>query len=388
MILAILLITGFCLRLATALFYGQYHQLPDYFSQYHPAIMNFINGLGFTNTKPVGNILHMVPFALIFKTDYVIPALIGQAFTGTLLIYILYRLSLQLFKNNTAALITAAMASIYPWLLYYSGQLSPEHWFTFWLVLSIYGLIRLSPQTTWQEALITGLILGCTAAVRSIFVAYIILVIVYLFVFRQIRWQQLGVIVTGVMLIILSWTTYNYLHNNKLSFTGGNADHNLYLGLNPYNKTGGAIWGEDAPSFAEIDRIMATLPPEKAKTYFKDEALRFVKEQPGQVLALVPKKMFIFWRPYPRAPEYTNIWTILIIAGSFIPILLFALYGTVLMFREPQHRIALGVIWLYIAQLNGLHLIFPASLVYRFPIEPLLILLAGYGSATILKKKN
>jgi hypothetical protein len=93
--------------------------------------------------------------------------------------------------------------------------------------------------------------------------------------------------------------------------------------------------------------------------------------------------MYIFWRPYPRAPQYTNPLTIAIIFFSFVPLVLFSLYA-LWVFHGDKNYALLAYPLLYIAQLNAVHLVFAGSLVYRFPIEPLLICIAAYAASQLL----
>jgi hypothetical protein len=68
-----------------------------------------------------------------------------------------------------------------------------------------------------------------------------------------------------------------------------------------------------------------------------------------------------------------------------VPLVLFSLY-TLWTFRADKNYILLAYPLLYIAQLNAVHLVFAGSLVYRFPIEPLLICLAAYSLNNLLAR--
>jgi hypothetical protein len=372
---------GYLLR-ALAGLYFQNEQLPDFHSQYGPAATAFAAGLGYSG-RPPGFILFLGSLVKLFgQNHYIYPAILAQSAVSLLLCYVLYKITVYIFHSETAGRLSTGVSAFYPWLVYYSTQLSLEHWFVFWVVLSVYYSIRFDQKRDFLTAIQLGLTLGFTLWIRTVFLPYILLAVCFFFL-RKISWRKIAVSLLIVSTFIFSWGTYNYCVNGEWTFTGGNADHNLYIGLNFRNKTGGAIWGEDAPSFEEIEKIMSVLPPEKQKTWFKDEVKKFVRENPKQVLLLAAKKMYIFWRPYPRAPEYTNLLTIAIIFGTFVPLVLFSLY-TLWIFRKDKNYLLLAYPVLYIAQLNAIHLVFAGSLVYRFPIEPLLICLASYGLSKLL----
>lgn len=358
-------------RVLIGLFYGQYNQLPDYFSQYEPITRALASGQGYIDTRPPGFILFLLPFFAFWGTQHLLPAIIGQCIVGTIFVYIVYLLAKNIF-GEIAGRIAGSIACIYPWMVYYASQLSVEQWTAFWVALSILQLIIFTKKPTFRQGLVTGLVLGFTAWVRSTFVLYVILIILLL-LFTQKRKNYLLAVLVGFFIMIASWTAYNGILTHTWSFTGGNADHNLYIGLNPMNKTGGAIWGKDAPEISDLNKIINSLPPDQAKTYYRDEVRKFVTTQPYSVLTLACKKMFIFWRPYPQAEGFTNLFTILVIALTFIPVTLLGLFGLGTALRNKAHQIPALMILLYILQLNCLHLVFAASLVYRWPIEPLLI---------------
>jgi hypothetical protein len=374
---------GYFLR-ALAGLYLQNAQLPDFHSQYGPAASAFAAGLGYSG-RPPGFILFLGLLVKLFGQDhYIYPAILVQSAVSLLLCCVLYKITSAIFHSETAGRLAAGLGAFYPWLIYYSTQLSLEHWFVFWVVLSIYFSIRFDQKRDLLTAVQLGLTFGFTLWIRTVFLPYILLAALF-FLIRKIPLERIVIAVLLVGCFIIGWGTYNYRVSGEWTFTGGNADHNLYIGLNSRNKTGGAIWGKDAPSFEEIGKLISTLPPEKQKTWFKDEVKKFVRENPREVLILALKKMYIFWRPYPRAPQYTNPLTIAIIFFSFVPLVLFSLY-TLWVFRGDKNYALLAYPALYIIQLNAVHLVFAGSLVYRFPIEPLLICLSAYSLGNLLSR--
>ena len=380
----VILAGGYILR-AVAGWYLQDHQLPDAIHQYMPIAESFAAGLGYPDSRPPGYIIFLAPIVWLFSKiniNYIYPAILAQSAVSILMCYVLYKLTISIFRQEFAGRIAAGIAVFYPWFIYYSTQLSIEHWFVFWVVLSIYYSVKFDQNRDYLSALKLGIALGFTLWIRTVFTPYIILAAA-LFLLRKIEWKKITVSILIICCFIATWGTYNYYRNGEWSFTGGNADHNLYLGLNPLNKTGGATWGEDAPSLDEIAKIISALPTDQQKSWYKDEVKKFVRENPQQVLILAAQKMYIFWRPYPRAPEHTNPLTIAIIFFSFVPLVLGTLY-TCWIFRQNKNAILLAYPLLYIAQLNAIHLVFAGSLVYRFPIEPLIICLASYGISKLL----
>jgi len=380
-----ILLAGYLLRIIAGWFL-QEHQLPDVYSQHMPLAEAFASGAGYHDKTP-GFILFLTPIVILFgKGHYIYPAILLQGLTSLLLCYVLYKITAAIFRSETAGRLAAGIGAFYPWLIYYSAQLSLEHWFVLWVSLSVYYSIRLEQKRDYLSAFILGAVFGFTLWIRSAFAPYILAAAI-VFLWRQIAWSKILLVLLTTAVIVQIWCGYSYFSGGGWRFTTDNAMSNLYFGLNPLNKTGGATVGEDSLSYAEIAEIMQTLPPEKQKTWYQDQVIQFVRENPKQVLILAVKKMWIFWRPYPRSAEHTNPLTILIIFCSFVPLALGSLY-TLWIFRGDKNYTLLVYPIIYIAQLNALHLVFAGSLVYRFPIEPLLICLASYSFSYLWENKQ
>jgi len=376
--LPIVLTIGFIIRLIFA-YHEQYFQSPDFIHQYSVIAENFVDHLRYTDGRPPGFMITLIPFVYFFRDSYVFPALIFQIIISIATIYVIYRMTQSMF-NETTARITAIISAFYPWFVYYSGHLDSETTYIFWVVLSLYLMVAHTKESGWKKSLLLGIVFAVTASVRTLFLGYIPIAIIMLLFFKKISYRNIVILIVGIFLITTPWS----IRNNG-SFTGGNADHNLYLGLNAMNKTGGAIWGEDAPSLDEVHHTISALPQSEREGYYKREVIKFVKENPKAVAILALQKFYIFWRPYPRAPEYTNFLTIFIVAVTFIPLVIFSLISVISNYGANFYYKIVHLV-LYILQLNAIHMIFPGSLRYRFPIEPFLIILGANGFLILLRK--
>lgn len=386
-----ILILGFLIRLLWV-WYMKDHQMPDFHCQYHPLVKTLITTGIYNDTRPPGLILFFTPFYYIFRENFILPALIAQIFVSLGSAFLMYLISKLIFNEFTAK-VTLAIGVFYPWLIFYTGDLGPENWYIFWILLTFYHLIKISleKKSASHEYFLLGLFMGFTALIRSMYAAYIPLALCLFWIIKKISFKNISLVLLGIIILTLPWAMHNSIVYNKFSFSGDNSGHNLYLGLNPYNKTGGATWGTDAPPM----KTMATLAKEKdlhdpfeISDWYKEMAVDWAKENPKEVFILALKKFYIFWRPFPRAPEYTNLYTILIIALSFIPIVIGALI-TLYLYRKNYFLLLIfSYFILFILQLNAIHLIFAGSLRYRFPIEPLLIILAVPALFKKQTKKN
>ena len=116
---------------------------------------------------------------------------------------------------------------------------------------------------------------------------------------------------------------------------------------------------------------------------FGKEALDYIKDNPATFLRGAVKKFIRFWNLVPNAAEFKNGLYSIISAASFGPIIALALICAVR--RRRQWR-RLAPLYLIIGYFTAVHIITIASLRYRLPIEPILILLAAEPLAAIFER--
>jgi hypothetical protein len=163
-------------------------------------------------------------------------------------------------------------------------------------------------------------------------------------------------------------------------FTTGSAQ-NLYLGNNPHNPKAGIDWLNDADS-AVVARIEALPTEMDRQRAFGKEAVDYIKENPAIFLHAAVKKFIRFWNPIPNAAEFKAGIYALISAASFGPVLVLALLCAVRRWRQWN---LLAPIYLIVGYFTVVHIVSIASLRYRLPIEPLLIVLAAEPLGAIVE---
>ena len=132
-------------------------------------------------------------------------------------------------------------------------------------------------------------------------------------------------------------------------------------------------WAHDAEP-KTVARINA-LPDELARQHaYKEAALRYIESNPAAFVRAAARKFVRFWNIVPNAAEFHGGLYALISAASFGPVLLLALIAAVR--RRRQWRM-LAPLYLIVGYFTFVHVVTIASLRYRLPIEPLLIVLAA-----------
>jgi hypothetical protein len=154
---------------------------------------------------------------------------------------------------------------------------------------------------------------------------------------------------------------------------GSGAGLNLYLGNNPANRTGGTDWATDT----EVERVkvLNAIPDELARgRAFNKAATDYIAQDPAAFIKRAGQKFVRFWSPVPNADRLRSTALMLISLVSFTPILALAIVSAI---RNRRRFAALAPVYLLIAYFTVLHVVVIASVRYRLPLEPYLILLAS-----------
>jgi 4-amino-4-deoxy-L-arabinose transferase-like glycosyltransferase len=285
-----------------------------------------------------------------FAGSSVAPILIDIVLS-TATIYVLYRLALELFHSRVAALLAAFAAALYPHFIFFALTGLTETVYVFLTVLAFLLLYR--ARYFW----------GSVALVASILVRPSldflapVLVVVFALVVHRAGWRaaalKLGQYALIYLVLIAPWWLHNEIKYDRfvrLSLGDGIV---MYLGNNPANKTGGGVCNE---RYCDHD---GTHPA-------------------WQIQDPIEKNRALFQAGVDYILAYDEGYrTPLIIAASLLsyaPVLLLA--GVFVVRRGVGDGRRLSPILLYVAFLTAVHLITIASVRYRLPLEPFLIVLA------------
>ena len=133
---------------------------------------------------------------------------------------------------------------------------------------------------------------------------------------------------------------------------------------------------------AESDRLrgQGVSEPERAK-YFYQKGLEFIRNHPKEALRLFVKKLFLYMDP--MVTLYGENQKQRVINGGFLAVLAGACIAFFLGLREKksfQSLLSLSIIFVYFALF---HAAFNTSHRYRFPLEPILIVMSAFAVARI-----
>ena len=285
----------------------------------------------------------------------------------------------RLFGKTKVAVIASWLAAVYPFFWFYQGLLFSE---TLFDTLLLGGMATL---LWWRDR---GLKIDAALIVASaLFAAATLtkatLTILPPLLFSATAWAAglnfarvakiLAVSLCVYAAFMSPWWIRNAVVLNAfVPFTTGSAE-NLYLGNNPKNPEAGVDWSQDVEPDV-VTRIKA-LPDEISRQRaFANAAAAYIKDNPAVFLQSAVKKFIRFWNTVPNAAEFRSKIYVFISAASFGPVLAFAIACAVRWHRQWRMLVPF---YLIIGYFTLLHVVTIASLRYRLPIEPLLIIMAA-----------
>lgn len=351
--------------------------------QWSQMAVNLLSGKGFViDTAPTAYRMPLYPLFLagiyyLFGHANLFAVRIVQAALSAYTCLLIYITAVSVFSEEEKAerigKISMAVSCFYPFFIYYSGAVLTETLYIFLLVAFIFFMSK-------HKYVLASLMFGAAVMCRSELSAFIVFIIAGLFF--TLRSKE-AVLITATMVALmfaamLPWTARNYLVFNKfvpLSTMGG---WTFWEGNNPQNLTGGpSHYFPDTSGMDEVQR----------DKYLRTEALKVIKDDPGRFTKLCWSKFRRFWnfKLNTDDPRYASKRNDLISMFSYGPVLLLSITGLMLSFHN---RKKLVFIYFLIAFVMLVNLAFVSSLRYRLPIEPYLIMFAGYTLASLGRRKT
>lgn len=166
-----------------------------------------------------------------------------------------------------------------------------------------------------------------------------------------------------------------------------NGGMNLYVGNNPA-ATGVFVGLQDTPLRDRWQEVRSRQGELASDAMARDEALAWMRDNPGRVAVLAIRKAAFFWAPPELRPETTNAYAAARpgagaaarIAWFAQYLLIVALAAWAVIAADRGTRARLGPILAYLGLFTAAHMAYYVIMRYRLPIMPLLIVLAAGGA--------
>lgn len=307
---------------------------------------------------------------MIFGTDIIWVKLI-QSFLNVLTILPIYGLGLLIF-NRSVAVTASIFMTIDPFFIFFGGLILSEILFMFFLSLSLFFLY-FGIKNARYPALISGsMLMGLAILTRASLLLFPLFIVSWIMLDKRADVKKASTFcaffVVTLCFTLVPWTIRNYyVYHSFVPITIG-VGKTLSDANNPT-----ADGGSDMSKIPALPSSLSSLERDRL---YKEKAIQFILENPVKFIKLAGAKFKRFWNIIPNYEGYRSGKYILISLLSYVPILVFGVFGIVLSFLKQKKIL---FILLPIVYYTGLHMVFPGSIRYRVPIMPFFIIIAAYG---------
>ena len=360
---------SFILRFLSLIFYKN-QNLPDT-STYERIGEEIFSG------KIIQTPLHMPGYGiwmyiLNFITQNNYGVIFGDIIISCLTVYIIYLLTIEIFQFKNIGKIAALIFALYPFSIFYSFNAVSETLFVFLLYASILMFYK-KKFLLGYILIIFSIYVKPTADIFAPFLLLSFFFLIYKYSSKKVL-RELFIFYILYSILFSPWWLHNWKKYDgfvRINLSGG---YHLYSGNNPENLSGGGIGGVDVNhGWTDDDIEKRGIEFEKK---FKSDAFNYIKENPKTFIKLSFIKFKRFWQLYPYAEEYKGTFYKFVSIFSYGLVLLFSILFFISNIKKFFFKISPLVIIILLT--TAIHCITIASVRYRFPIEPILIIFAAY----------
>jgi hypothetical protein len=330
-----------------------------------------------------------------------------QTLLSLWLCYLIYQMGVLLF-NETVGLLGMLGGVFYPIFIIYSGKTTNTMisivavaWF-FYQLFYYFSLTRETPpdKIPKKSVVLLGLSAGMAVLSEPIMLSFLLLFSMYYLVFRNqfgpkkqpfLNLQFKGLFLAGLiaLAVVLPWTIRNYMVFHQFIPVRTMYGLNLLQGNNPL-ATGTDVLATGKPMYDILPPIYneIQIPEPQRDKVLLEIAKQFIRENPGTAFHLFLKKCYYFWWfpppniVSPSAGKFGRVMKL-----PFLLLIITAVIGTGMALKKKQYYPTVLFWMLFMCYMLVYGMTHSGHFRYRAPIEPYLILLAGYAVSHFVKIK-
>lgn len=325
----------------------------------------------------------------ISKWDHLVARLL-LAGVGTLACGLVAVIGRELISARIG-LTAAAITAIAPPLIGFSVILLSETLFAAAALVSLWCMVRLVAADSrgagrgrlYSWAALVGVAMAAAVYVRPswlLFAPLFGMLLVVSFVRRRRSWQ--GAALAAVVVVCTYATLLPWAYRNE-QVTGHWVFTTLWVGPSLYDAFNPQATGDSNMEFFERDRPMDRMSEYDVDRYYRDQAWKFIRDNPRRAIELVGGNLVRFWMPWPNARQFGGLGPRIVVAAYFIPVLLVAVYGWL---TGPRNFWGWFIIFGPILYFSAIHAVFLGSLRYRLPVEYPLCIASAVGLAQLIRR--
>jgi 4-amino-4-deoxy-L-arabinose transferase-like glycosyltransferase len=374
--------------MVVTLFFSEYKTL---IFEYTIIARNLINGKGFSwsdfgfqSLQPTSLFpplyIYFCAFFTFISPHSFLPQYVAQALIAASGIVPAYLIGAKMYSGRTGW-IFAVLYTVYPELVYVHSRPVPEFAYVVIALWMIYLYVVLLEKSAGSDSamkisLLLGLITGVGLMTKEgtgvVFGAIVLAIALKKKpFFLSLKSHILPAVLVAVVCLV-PWTVRNWIVQGRFIPLRTGAGMNLWVGNHPGGTgTPRTLDGkysryELPPDYAA--RFFSALPDDEQERddYYKAEAMRFIREDPARYLNLCAKRLGYFLWFDPTHPLAKNT----VYRLSYLLLLVFTIFGTVLALRANRLDIILPIILL-----GYLALYVPVMMLPRYRIIPIVLML-------------
>ena len=313
----------------------------------------------------------------------------------------LYHIAKPVFNRAVGYFAAAALALYPPSIWHAANTIWDTSLFTFLALVLMAWLFRLPQRFDVKNAALFGFFMGFVALVNAVIIAFYPFALIWLFLRTPLTSAKKITSIATICLVsgitLMPWIVRNYLVFDRLMLRPNlGVESKLGNSLRAWNafESNG---GKPAP-FWELGH--PTKDPDEFRRYVElgevsytancsNEVMAFVREHPSKFLRLVLARVYEFWLgDLGRSDDFAgSLKTAISVSGvkklCYVLPLPFMVAGILVALRRK----------LWISPLVAFLLLLPLAYYithvtqrYRYPIEPIILILASYGFYTSIRR--
>jgi 4-amino-4-deoxy-L-arabinose transferase-like glycosyltransferase len=297
---------------------------------------------------------------------------------GALLCFLVYKIGRQVVNEDTG-LVSAGLAAVYGYFIYYNVALMTETFFMILVLLTLYLSMELKEKPTLARWVLLGLALGMASLLRQTILLFIPFLILWLFWELKkdgILWWYFTIPIIIIILFITPWTLRNYSVYHQFLLLNSNAGYALFASNNPDL---GTDWRNDAVVVPVPEELRGQNEAQLDRALTK-RGIEFILADPERYLWLSLDKTleyFWFW-PSSDSSRISNLNRVLSF-GLYLP---FMVLGLILSVSRWRNFLPL---YLFIIIHTGIHLLSWPAPRYRLSVDAVSMVFAALALLELAK---
>jgi 4-amino-4-deoxy-L-arabinose transferase-like glycosyltransferase len=262
-----------------------------------------------------------------------------QHIFGVFTCFFIYLIAKRCFGNHVGY-ISLFISCLYDMFILHEGLLLIEFLSTFLNALLILLLLRTEDTFSYKRFALAGIVIGLSGLARTNILLFVPFILIWMLMGSGVRdyrscLKRFGLLCLVILLTISPATLMNYIYAKRFVLVSTNGPVSFWVGNNK-NADGTYMM----PPMS--DRLAKRLNEIGDKAYIED-AIRFIREEPGNFARLTWRKFLLFWGSFEVANNmnYEQIkgWSPIIKMPFFIgfgTVVPLSLLGMVLSLRNRK----------------------------------------------------